>query len=90
MLEYYRRIDHANRNFEAYRREGWQTDMGMVYVSLGPPDYIDRHPFAVDSKPYEVWDYYNLNRQFVFIDYTGFGDYRLVNRDYRDLNRYRY
>ncbi len=90
MLEYYRRIDFANRNFEAYKNDGWRTDMGMVYVSLGPPDYIDRHPFAIDSKPYEVWDYYNINRRFVFVDYTGFGDYRLVNRDYRDLNRYRY
>ncbi len=90
MMEYYRRIEYANRNFEAYKNEGWRTDMGMVYVSLGPPDYIDRHPFAIDSKPYEVWDYYNINRRFVFVDYTGFGDYRLVNRDYRDLNRYRY
>ncbi len=90
MLEYYRRIEYANRNFKAYRREGWQTDMGMVYVSLGAPDYIERQPFAIDSKPYEVWDYYHINRQFVFIDYTGFGDYRLTNRDYRDLNRYRY
>ena len=90
MLEYYRRVDYSNRNFKAYHRDGWQTDMGMVYISLGPPDYIDRHPFAVDSKPYEVWDYYNLNRQFVFVDYSGFGDYRLLNKDYRDLNRYRY
>jgi GWxTD domain-containing protein len=90
MLEYYRRIDYSNRNFGAYKRDGWKTDMGMVYVSLGPPDYVDRHPFALESKPYEVWDYYNLNRQFVFVDYTGFGDYRLVNRNYRDLNRYHY
>ena len=90
MLEYYRRIDYSDRNFGAYKRDGWKTDMGMVYVSLGSPDYIDRHPFAVDSKPYEVWDYYNLNRQFVFVDQTGFGDYRLLNRDYRDFNRYRY
>jgi len=90
MLEYYKRIDYANRNFGAYQRDGWKTDMGMVYVSLGPPDYIDRHPFALDSKPYEVWDYYSLNRQFVFVDQTGFGDYRLLNRDYRDFNRYRY
>lgn len=90
MLEYYRRVEYANKNFEAYKNEGWRTDMGMVYVSLGPPDYVDRHPFAIDSKPYEVWDYYSINRRFVFVDYTGFGDYRLVNRDYRDINRYRY
>lgn len=90
MIEYFKRVEYADKNFEAYKVDGWRTDMGMVYISLGPPDYIDRHPFALDSKPYEVWDYYNLNRRFVFVDYTGFGDYRLLEKDYRDLNRYRY
>ena len=90
MLEYYRRVDYSNRNFKAYKNEGWRTDMGMIYITLGPPDHVDRHPFAFDSKPYEIWDYYNINRRFVFVDHSGFGDYRLTNRDYRDWNRYRY
>jgi hypothetical protein len=38
---------------------------------------VDRHPFEVDSKPYEIWAYYELNYSIVFVDETGFGDYRL-------------
>ena len=53
--------------------------MGMVFIVLGMPDNIDRHPFDPDSKPYEIWQYYNLNRSFGFKDTTGFGDYRLMN-----------
>jgi len=76
MEEYYRRVEFANKNFGHYL-EGWRTDRGMVYVRFGSPDNIDRHPFDMNTKPYEVWYYYELERQFVFVDETGFGDYRL-------------
>lgn len=79
LLEYYRRIEYANKNFSHYI-EGWKTDMGMVYVYLGTPNNIDRHPFEIDSKPYEVWEYYELNLDVVFVDYTGFGDYRIITQ----------
>lgn len=86
--EYYRRVEYANRNFTHYT-EGWRTDMGMVYIILGAPSNIDRHPFDYDRKPYEIWEYYELNRRFVFIDNTGFGDYRLTTPLYGDTYRYR-
>jgi GWxTD domain-containing protein len=76
MEEYYARVEYANKHFSHYI-EGWRTDMGMVYIIFGAPNNVDRHPFEVDSKPYEVWAYYELNYSFVFIDQTGFGDYRL-------------
>jgi GWxTD domain-containing protein len=88
--EYYRRINFANDNFTTYNIEGWKTDRGEVYITLGPPNNIDRHPFEVDSKPYEVWEYYEMNQQFVFVDETGFGDYRLTTPMYGDMFRYRY
>lgn len=78
MVEYYRRIEFANRHFTGYT-EGWLTDRGLVYIVLGPPDDIERHPFEQDSKPYIVWRYYLRNRSFVFLDQSGFGDYRLQN-----------
>jgi GWxTD domain-containing protein len=53
MEEYYSRIAYANKNFSHYL-DGWKTDMGMVYVIFGPPSNIERHPFDIDSKPYEV------------------------------------
>ncbi len=86
--EYYRRVEYANANFGGYFK-GWKSDMGMVYVTLGAPDQVTRRPYEMDSKPYEVWEYYVLNRSFVFIDQTNFGDYRLYNPAYGDWFRYR-
>jgi GWxTD domain-containing protein len=90
--EYYNRVAYANQNFTTYSLEGWKSDRGMVLIILGAPDNIDRHPFEYYSKPYEVWQYYNLNKQFIFMDYSGFGDYRLDPSTplYGDLYRFRY
>lgn len=76
MVEYYQRVEFANKNFGHYLA-GWKTDRGMVYIIFGAPSNIERYPFNLDAKPYEVWSYYHLNREFVFIDATGLGDYRL-------------
>ncbi|MDP4115515.1 MAG: GWxTD domain-containing protein [Bacteroidota bacterium] len=86
--EYYRRINYANEHFTTYM-EGWRSDRGMVSIIMGLPNNIDRHPFEYDSKPYEIWEYYNINRQFVFMDETGFGDYRLITPMTGDDFRYR-
>jgi len=90
--EYYNRVAYANENFTSYSLEGWRSDRGMVMIILGAPDNIDRHPFEYYAKPYEVWQFYNLNKQFIFVDYTGFGDYRLDPSTplYGDLYRFRY
>ena len=77
MEDYYAKVEYANKHFKHYM-EGWRTDMGMVYIIFGAPNNVDRHPFDIDSKPYEVWSYYELNHQFIFVDQTGFGDYRLI------------
>jgi GWxTD domain-containing protein len=87
--EYYRRVSYANEKFTHYVA-GWRTDRGMVYIILGPPNNVDRHPYEIDSKPYEIWQYYTLNRSFTFLDDTGFGDYRLITPLYGDDYRYRY
>ncbi len=86
MEEYYRRVDFANANFGTFI-EGWKTDRGMVYIVLGPPNDIERHPFEAGSKPYEIWSYYTINREFVFVDYSGFGEYRLVTPFWEVLDR---
>jgi len=74
--EYYNRVDYANKNFSHYT-EGWRTDRGMVYIYLGAPDNIERYPFQSGSKPYEIWYYNQINRRYVFVDESGFGDYKL-------------
>lgn len=86
--EYFRRVEYADATFKGYFK-GWKSDMGMVYITLGAPDQVTRRPFQLDSKPYEIWDYYSLNRRFVFVDQTNFGDYRLENPSYGDWFRYR-
>jgi GWxTD domain-containing protein len=78
MQEYYRRLIISTQLFSTTYTPGWRTDMGMVYVIFGEPSNIERHPYDMDQKPYEIWDYYDINRQFVFLDNTGFGDYRLI------------
>ena len=84
--EYYRRINYANEVFSGFR-EGWRSDMGMIYIIFGAPDEIDRHPFESVNKPYEVWYYHEINRRFVFIDETGFGEYRLTTESWQNWQR---
>lgn len=88
--QYYSRIQFANNRFHGIRKPGWKTDMGWVYVLLGSPDTIERNPFnqAVTFsrvgrtiKASELWIYYKYNKQLLFLDEQGFGDYRLENRD---------
>jgi len=71
LIMYYQRIHYANEHFSTSYTEGWRTDMGMVYIIFGQPNNIERHPYDPDNKPYEIWDYYENNRQFIFVDYTG-------------------
>jgi GWxTD domain-containing protein len=88
-LEYYGRINFANEHFYGYKKSGWKTDMGWAYVKLGSPDSIDRDPFSqrmITSfgrgraiKALEVWSYYSYNRQLIFVDENGLGEYRLDN-----------
>lgn len=77
MDEFYRRIQYTNENFTVFR-EGWKTDMGMIYIIFGPPSDIERHPFDLENKPHEFWYYHNINKEFVFMDQSGFGEYRLL------------
>ena len=77
MLEYYKRIKTANERYSHYI-DGWKTDMGMVFIIYGVPNNIERYPFSDNTKPYEIWEYYNVNKQFIFVDESGFGDYKLT------------
>jgi GWxTD domain-containing protein len=77
MNEYYYRVHVANQRFSGHR-EGWRSDRGMVYIIYGEPDAIEEHNMEIDSKPYVIWYYYSVNRSFLFVDNTGFGDFQLT------------
>ncbi|MBI2633346.1 MAG: GWxTD domain-containing protein [Parcubacteria group bacterium] len=88
MTEYYRRVSYANDHYTVFKKLGWKSDRGMIYIILGPPDEVQRYPFEIDMKPREVWHYYmNIKRKkfFIFEDQYGYGDYELIypqNFDY--------
>lgn len=73
--EFERRCQLSSQ-FDTVFRQGWQTDRGRVWIIYGPPEEIERHPFAVGGFPYEIWSYYeNGNETFVFYDRDGTGNY---------------
>ena len=79
MQNYYARINMANEAFTVMGRDGWKSDRGMVFIILGQPDEVIRNDYPQGSKPYQIWQYYSINRQFEFYDRNGFGDYELLN-----------
>lgn len=87
MSEYYQRIKYANDQFKSYT-EGWLTDMGMVYIVMGPPQQAEQQETFGNNVQYRLWRYLN-NRTFLFADKNGFGNYRL-ERPYLFNEKYRY
>ena len=59
-------------------KEGWETDFGMIYILFGPPDEIQRsNATSTNTSIYQAWYYNRLNKQFVFRDQNGIGDFKL-------------
>lgn len=90
-VEYFQRIEHCEENF-SHGDRGWRSDRGRIYVQHGPPDEIQRRPYELYAPPvdpmesivvfydsYEIWMYYKMNRQYIFGDRTGLGEYVLLN-----------
>lgn len=82
---YLQRVEIANQKYHSMGREGWQTDMGRVFILYGEPDEYERNPNSIDMIPHVIWHYHNLEggAMFVFADQEGFGNYRLIHSDYR-------
>lgn len=83
--EYYSRVDYTNEHYAFANRKGWQSDRGRVYVVYGQPSDIDRQPHNPDGRPYEIWTYHELEGgvKFLFVDETGFGEYKLMSSTMR-------
>lgn len=76
MNEYYRRVAYANAHFDSFI-DGWETDMGMIYIIFGPPDDISRFMLQQRTEPYETWNYYRIQESYTFAG-DNFGHYRLT------------
>ncbi len=79
--EYLKRVEFCNARFHTFRKEGYKTDRGRIYLQYGPPDRIDRYPNELNMKPYEIWQYQSIEGGviFVFGDITGYADYELLH-----------
>ena len=79
--EYFDRVRKANKQYSNIQQKGWKTDRGRVLLLYGEPSEIERFPNQLNTKPYEIWHYNDLEGGviFVFADLTGFSDYTLIN-----------
>lgn len=83
--EYYNRVGYANENFGFSKIPGWKSDRGRVYILYGEPDRINHNLHSRDKKPYDIWEYQNLEggAKFLFVDFSGYGEYRLMSSTLR-------
>lgn len=83
-VQFYQRIFESNQMFVSQsddKKTGWRTDQGRIYVVYGKPDFIERHHYTRQTKPWEKWIYNNLQggAYFIFSDEEGYGVFRLVH-----------
>ncbi len=86
---YFARIEMANAKFRDEGTPGWQTDRGMVYVTLGDPDQM-REPTPMDMTNRGrvlVWEYLTRRLSLVFVDQSGSGRWRLTTGSMTDFQQ---
>ena len=83
--EYLLRVEQSNHRFGSSSKIGWKTDRGRVYILYGEPSEIERFPNQMDTKPYEIWHFNDIEGGviFVFADLSGFSDYMLIHSSKR-------
>lgn len=79
--DYLQRVESATNRFGSMQKAGWKTDRGRVFIIYGEPSEIERYPNQIESRPYEIWYYNELEGgvYFVFADLSGFSEYTLVH-----------
>ncbi len=82
-VEMIERYAYCNRYFSGneQKTDGWATDQGRIYMTYGPWEEIDDMQFPLKGNPYQIWYYHSMKegKVFVFEDWTGNQDYRLVH-----------
>lgn len=87
LRQYFLRIQAANQRFRDEGQQGWLTDRGMVFITLGEPEQVrESNPMDVGSRGRAlVWDYPSRRTTLVFVDQTGFGRWRLTVQSQGDF-----
>lgn len=81
--EIYKRIAYASAHFGAGSNlEGWRTDRGRTYITLGPPQQKETYYNNANLFPIEIW-FYSFNHPalppffyVMFYQHEGIGDLR--------------
>jgi GWxTD domain-containing protein len=83
--EYIERLVQVNTHFVAGHLEGWRTDRGRIFLTYGPPNFIEREPENNDKRAFETWQYTELDGGsiFVFVDIKSNGLFELIHSTYR-------
>ncbi len=55
--EHIKRFKYANKHFKT-TRPGWMTDMGKIYIILGPPNTHNNYDNKYGLYPLKIWGYY--------------------------------
>jgi len=78
---YLQECQYVNTYYSRSGKPGWRTDRGVIYLRYGKPSDIERHAVSKDTKPYEIWNYENIENGviFVFVDRSGFNQYELIH-----------
>ena len=79
--QYLQRIELCNDRYTSMGKSGWKTDRGRIFLLYGEPTEIERYPNQLETRPYETWQYTEIEGgvYFVFADLTGFSDYTLIH-----------
>ncbi|MFC2150747.1 GWxTD domain-containing protein [Calditrichota bacterium] len=74
-------LEETNLRFDTSSKKGYKTDQGRVFFNYGEPDHQEKHPMELETKPYEVWTYEQLEGGviFVFVDRSGRGEFNLAH-----------
>jgi GWxTD domain-containing protein len=77
--EYFHRLQVANQRFRDEGEQGWLTDRGEVYITLGDPDDVLDMSSGLDRSGVRTirWTYTELRLTLFFLD-QGFGRFQLT------------
>ncbi|MBN2092602.1 GWxTD domain-containing protein [candidate division KSB1 bacterium] len=78
--EFYRRLEFVNQRFTVYflDKPGWKTDRGQIFIKFGEPSNIEQQISEINRPAYEIWVYDSIHQRVIFVDQTGFGDFKLL------------
>ncbi len=84
--EHYRRLAYADQHFgTGSGTDGWRTDRGRVYITLGPPAQKAVYLGYQNLRPMEIWFYSSAHPALppffyvVFYQQDNIGDFRLYS-----------